>query len=195
MTTQPFADFLKTHHKATSESLHQEFGEQAFLLVREPGNPPLIVTLDPSGGAIGSAPESAYLAEGLAATHCEIRYHAGFTSWVLVALEQTGVNGTLAPVDRPLVLASRDELRFPTNRVKVQFYSAETLIKRLHTAGATKRMKRPVVTSSAPAVELAETAVTPPEPPAPAPASSSSAEERPSRRMTRAASSHGVSWG
>tara|TARA_R110002072_G_scaffold92537_2_gene205903 strand:- start:1574 stop:2152 length:579 start_codon:yes stop_codon:yes gene_type:complete len=191
MSKQPFAEFLKAHHQATPESLRQEFGERAFLLVREPGAPPQIVTIERAGGAIGSDPEAVYVAKGLAATHCKVHYHPGFTSWVLVALEQTGVNGALAPVDRPLVLSSRDELRFPTARVRLQFYSAETLIERLRTAGATRRMVRPAL-EAATTTEPAPVATA--EPPQ-RPKAESSPQDRPSRRMTRAASNKGVSWG
>ncbi len=131
MSTQPFAEFLEAHTQATAEALREELGERAFLIVREPGAPPEIVTLERAGGTIGSGPQAACASEGLTATHCKVSYHTGLSSWVLVALEQTGINGALAPHDRPLLLSSRDQLRFPTSRVRIEFYRAEELIERL----------------------------------------------------------------
>jgi hypothetical protein len=188
MSTQPFAEFLETHHRATAEDLSAAFGDKAFLLVREPDLPPQIVTLTREApGVIGSAPDATYSTKGLAATHCEVRFHPGFSSWVLVATEPTGVCGSLAPSDRPLVLGSRDELRFPTSKVRLQFYDAKALIERLRKVGATKRVKR-ASRVSAPAAEGRQ------QPQAPAtPAPEPTSRERPSRRMSSAA--NGVSWG
>lgn len=184
MSRQPFAEFLKLHHQATAEGLRVTLGDKGFLLVREPGQAPEIVTLErSSGGSIGAAADAACRLEGLAESHCEVRFHPGFASWVLHAPQPTGVGGTLAPKDRPLVLTSRDELRFPTTKARVQFYEAGALIERLRKAGATKRVKRVVDRRVEPA------------PPAPAAAAPASAEtERPSRRLSRTAA-NGVSWG
>lgn len=185
MSTQPFAEFLKTHHQTTSERLRELFQEQAFLLVLEPGSAPQIATLERGARVvIGSGPEAAVNSQGLSETHCVLRYHSGFSSWIVEAIEPTGVCGSLAPKDRPLVLNSRDELRFPTSKVRVQFYEGSSLVDRLRKAGATKRLKRPAVEAPQPSPAVA---------PAPKIQETRSAE-RPSRRMSRAAS-NGVSWG
>lgn len=195
MSVQPFADFLKAHHKDTAEVLRERLGKNAFLLVRAPKAAPLIVTLDPAQGAVlGSEPDTTLPAPGLAAAHCKITYHPGFAGWVLNAPEPTSVNATEVPRDRPLLLSARDLIRFPTSPLRVEFYDAKTLISRLRKVGATKRIKRIVVAPPKPGTpadsapfKRSEAAATPPS------AAPSSAAKRPRGNLMRTGTNR-VSW-
>jgi predicted component of type VI protein secretion system len=80
----------------------------------------------------------------LDALHASIAYHKGFRGWTIEDHETsfgTHVGDQRLQKGRAHLLQDRQEIRLGGGIVQMQFYLAETLWKRMNTAGITKGLK------------------------------------------------------
>ena len=145
----PLARFFAEHGPSVREEFLSLFAG-GFLLVRIQGAPPGSVFMPRQEGfamRIGSD-EDADLAfeedQTMDPLHATVTYHKGFRGWTIEDHETsfgTHVGDERLQKGRPHLLQDREVVRPGGGIVEMQFYLAETLWKRMHTAGITKSMK------------------------------------------------------
>lgn len=142
--------FFAEHGPSAKEEFLSLFGG-GFLLIRFQGAPPGAVFLPRQEGFVlklGSDEDMDLAFEEdqtLDAHHATIAYHKGFRGWTVEDHETsfgTHVGEERLSKGRAHLLQDREEIKLGGGMVQMQFYLAETLWKRMHTAGITKSLRK-----------------------------------------------------
>jgi len=146
----PLADFFREHGSTAKEDFLALFNG-AFLLIREQQSPPVAVRLGREEGfklVIGSDEDVDLpfeMDQTMDAEHVTIAYHPGFRGWTVEDHDTsfgTHIGEERLVKGRPTLLQDRQLLKPGGGLVEMQLYLAETLWRRMNTAGVTSRRRK-----------------------------------------------------